>query len=207
MPKISTQTHTKPLVCSFCRQEKASLKSNLHCGICQNLFCKDCLQFVEDSSFSFLNSIPEFLRHNAYCVPCYDQQVLPALQEYSKKMEQAKQVSLFFKKVTQTPVLRRSKTKVNVVNCPDRSEALMRLAFSAVELSFNALIEIDLNSEKKVVHGYQSLFWNASAYPAEIGRSKHEEKILRAEKPQPEVFRKGKKEWAGGEEGLRRLPH
>ncbi len=184
----------KETVCSFCHQAKPTLKNNLHCGVCQKIFCKDCLHFVETSTFSFLKTIPELLTHETYCIPCHEQHFIPAKNEYDQKMEKAKQITLFFKKLAKSsPVLRRAKERVSVTKCPDRSEALMRLAFTAAELSFNSLIEIELTSEKNVVAGYKNLLWTASAHPADVAATRHEEKMLLAEKPQPKVIPKGKK--------------
>ncbi len=178
---------TTPILCSSCLQPKASLKNNLHCGICERLLCKDCAQFVEGSFFSFLKVIPEELNQSTYCGTCYDQKILPARESYLEIMERAKQVYAFFKK-DHIPLIRRSKNPVSVKDCPDYDETLLRLAFFAAEQSFNALLEVNLVSEKVFNHGYQSLIWSGTAFPAEIRAASLEENRLKKknEKPQPE---------------------
>jgi len=125
---------------------------------------------------------------------CFQDRVLPAQKSYLEKMEAAKGVYVFFKK-HHIPLVKRSKNLVSVKDCPDKEEALLRLAFQAVEQGFNALIEANLVSKKVFVNAYQSLNWNASAYPAEIRAESLEENRLKAKKdqPLPELIRKKKK--------------
>lgn len=182
-----------PVICSACLQAKSSLKNNLHCGICDVLLCKDCVHFHDDTFFSFLKEIPVDLSHKVYCLPCYDQKVEPAKAPYLEVKEKAKDVYVFFKKHN-VPLIRRSKNFVNVENCPDREEILLRLAFFAAEQSFNALVEVNLIPEKRVINGYQSLYWSGKAYPAEIRVSSLDENRYGVkDKPQPERIRKKKK--------------
>lgn len=193
MPK-TLHTDISPLLCSSCLQPKASLKNNFHCGLCENLLCKDCIQFVEESSFSFWKVVPDELKRSTYCGVCYDQKVVPAKESYSEIMERAKQVYVFFKK-QHIPLIHRSKTPVTVQDCPDREEALLRLAFFAAEQSFNALVDAKLVSEKVFVSGYQSLSWSGTAFPAQVRTASLERDRWggKTEKPQPERIRKKKK--------------
>jgi hypothetical protein len=189
-----THTHPSPLLCSACLQPKASLKNNLHCGLCEKRLCKDCIQFVEESSFSFLNVVPDALKRGAYCAVCYDQTVAPARESYFETLERAKQVYVFFKK-DHIPLLHRSKTPVTVQDCPDREQALLRLAFFAAEQSFNALVEAKLVSKKVYVRGYQSLRWSGTAFPAQVRTEGLERDRWsgKMDTPQPERIRKKKK--------------
>ncbi len=178
--------------CASCLQSKPSLKSKLQCGVCECLLCKDCVQFLEEDHFSFLKEPAEELKHKTYCRNCYDEKVMPAHEAYLELMERAKQVYVFFKKHN-IPLIRKSKHWVSVQDCPDREEALLRLAFFAAEQSFNALVEANLISEKRFVNGYQSLIWHGKAYPAEIRVAGLEEnRFKEKEKPQPERIRKKK---------------
>ncbi|MFO1520072.1 MAG: hypothetical protein U1F57_10480 [bacterium] len=178
------------LPCSACLQPKARLR----CGLCEKSLCKDCALFVDESSFSFLKTVPDELRRNTYCAPCYDGKVAPAKESYSQIMDRAKQVYVFFKK-HHIPLITRSKHPVTVKDCPDRDEALLRLAFLAAEQSFNALLEVNLVSEKIYVSGYRSLSWSGSAFPAKVRGESIERHELgtRTEKPQPERIQRKKK--------------
>ncbi len=174
---------------------KVSSEKSFRCGVCDCLLCKECAQFQEESFFSFLKEIPKALRHSIYCAPCHAREVEGAKQPYLELLEKAKEVYVFFENRA-VPLIRRSKTKVSVENCPDRDETLLRLAFFAAEQSFNALVEVELNSEKVFNHGYQSLNWSGTAYPAEIRAASLDENRWKKKKeiPQPErIVRKKKK--------------
>src|SRR5687768_17088878 len=79
-------------VCLSCRRPKAVLE----CEICTADLCKDCAQFLEAGTFSFLKNIPEELKHTHYCMSCYNEQVEPALETYNETMERARGVYFFF---------------------------------------------------------------------------------------------------------------
>ncbi len=114
---------------------------------------------------------------------------------YLELLEQAKNVYVFFKKHS-VPLIKRSKTQVSVKDCPDREETLLRLAFLAAEQSFNALIEVNLNSEKVFdAGGYQYLNWSGTAFPAEVRSASLVENRWKKKKeiPQPERISRKKK--------------
>ncbi len=185
--------NTVALICSSCLQAKASLKSNLHCGICECLLCKECVQFLDESSFSFLKVVPDELKQKIYCTTCYEQKVAPAKGPYLELMERAKHVYVFFKK-TNIPLIKRSKTQVSVEDCADREETLLRLADFSAEQSFKALVEVNLTPEKVFINGYRRLSWSGTACPAAIrALSLEENHLKKKEKPQPERIRKNKK--------------
>jgi len=180
-------------ICSSCLRKIASEK-NFRCGICESLLCKDCAQFQEESFFSFFKEVPKTLSHPIYCASCYAQEVEKAKGPYLELLEKAKEVYVFFEKRA-VPLIRRSKTKVSVEGCPDRDETLLRLAFFAAEQSFNALVEVELTSEKVFNHGYQSLMWSGSAHPAQVRAASLDENRWKKKKeiPQPERILKKKK--------------
>ncbi len=180
--------------CSSCLQSKSTLKNNLRCGVCENLLCKDCVQFLDENFFSFLREIPEDLKHKVYCAPCYDEKVLPVKGSYLDTLEKAKTVYVFEKK-NNIPLQQRCKHQVSVEKCPDYKEALLRLAFAAAEQSYNALVEVNMVPEKVYVNGYQSLIWSGTGYPATIFAERLEENRMKKknEKPEPERITKKKK--------------
>ncbi len=155
-------------ICFSCHEPKPSLKSNLRCELCQCLLCKECILFLEDHFFSFMKKIPEELKYISYCANCYDEKVAPARKNYLKMMEKAKNVYIFQRKDQRLPVIRQSKTKLKVENCPDQKETLLRLAFLAVEQNFNGLLEVKVTSEKVRINGYQKLKWSGTGFPAEM---------------------------------------
>jgi hypothetical protein len=158
--------HASAFICSSCQQPKT--KNVFHCGVCQKIVCKSCIQFLEESSFSFLKKVPEELSKAFYCVACYDQHVAPAMAHYLEVMEHAKEVYIFFKKDKDISQLKRSNVPLSVINCPDRDETILRLAFLAAELSCNAVVEVDVVSEKIRNHGYQTSSWSGKGFPAHV---------------------------------------
>ncbi|EKD42070.1 MAG: hypothetical protein ACD_73C00346G0002 [uncultured bacterium] len=165
------------LVCFSCGQSKATLKKDLHCGICQVLLCKDCTQFLEDSFFSFLKKVPDDLAHTTYCVACYEQKVAPSIAPYEEIMARAKDIYVFYKQDKNIPIIRSSKNKLIVADCPDRRETILRLAFFAAEQSSNAIIQVDLIPKKIRIDGYQTTSWSGTGFPAMIRESRLVENI------------------------------
>ncbi len=156
-------------ICISCSKPKA----NRSCGLCQESICKHCTQFLEEGSFTFLKELPSDLSHIAYCNPCYDEKVAPALASYQEVLERAKKVYVFFKTQRKPfPLLKKSRDRVEVKNCPDRNETILRLAFFAAELSFNGLVEVDVYSEKMRNKGFEKSQYQGTGFPAQIDESK-----------------------------------
>jgi hypothetical protein len=156
-------------VCNSCNKPKATLE----CGLCQCSLCKYCAQFVEEDHFSFLASIPSYLSHTVYCGPCFDEKISPELQKYDALLEQAKQVDVYFSdQGKETRIIRRLEEPVKIENCPDRDEALLRLAFFAAQGNYNSLVDVELTSEKVRNGGYQTLKWRGVGVPVHVNKKR-----------------------------------
>src|SRR4051812_21012834 len=119
--------------CVACKKPKTVYS----CEICEDPLCKACTQFLEEGTFSFRSELPPELGHSRYCPSCFVTQVEPELEAYREKMELAKQVYFFFKTQKRAiPVLKRAESEVEVEDCADRNETILRLAFFAVEQGF-----------------------------------------------------------------------
>ena len=155
--------------CCVCQKPKAMLE----CGICKSPVCKKCVQFVEAETFSFLKKIPAELSHTTYCGPCYFSKIDPELKLYEQTIEKAKNVAIFYKdQGKETRRMARSTETFSVKKCPDRNEAIMRLAFFAAQAGFNTLVDVDLQSEKIREGSYQHLIWHAEAVPVLLSDEK-----------------------------------
>ncbi len=155
--------------CSICLKSKAGLT----CGICKNPVCKNCAQFLEEDSFSFLKKIPEELTCSAYCPHCFDEKVASKLEQYSITMELAKNVNIFLKNQSkESRIFKSEEPPIKVENCPDPDETLLRLAFIAVQANFNCLINVDIYSRKVREGGYQTLSWSGTGIPTHINNEK-----------------------------------
>nr|BFD61077.1 hypothetical protein CKG001_31840 [Bdellovibrio sp. CKG001]BFD64492.1 hypothetical protein BdHM001_31730 [Bdellovibrio sp. HM001] len=119
-----------------------------------------------------MKEVPEFLSHGAYCGPCYDAKIVPELGTYNETMEAAKNIAVFMKDQSkETRNFSRKEAALKVVDCEDREEALLRLAFMTVKADFNALIDVELSYEKIRSGGsYKTHKWSAKGIPTTYHR-------------------------------------
>ena len=152
--------------CVTCHKPKATLV----CGICACSVCKYCAQIMDDGAFSFMAKVPEKLKHQVFCGPCYDTEVAGELQTYNETMERAKEVQVFFKDQSkETRLIKRPERKpYRISDCADHDETVMRLAFLAAQANYNALIEVDVVSEKVRQNSYQTHIWSGTGMPANV---------------------------------------
>ncbi len=124
--------------------------------------------------------VPAELSKGTYCLHCFDATVLPKQKEYQDKLERAEDIYFLTKAYPgYVRVLKRHTKRVQVEACNDRRETILRMAFFAVELGFNAIIEADVKSQKTRNHGHQSSLWSGSAMPAQIDGEQLERSSLR----------------------------
>lgn len=151
--------------CCVCQKPKATLQ----CGLCESPVCKYCAQFLDEDQFSFIPDLAKELRHSTYCGPCYDARVAPELQAYEETMQKARNITVFFNVDSkQTRNFKRTEKPFKVRDCADREEALLRLAFLAVQGQFNALIDVDIVSEKIREGSYQTTKYHGTGMPAQV---------------------------------------
>ena len=156
-------------VCSNCQKSKAALS----CGICESIICKYCAQFLEEETFSYLPEIPADLSHSVYCQTCFQDKVEGALQAYNHDLESAKEILVFFKNQgKETRLIKRLEDPIQVENCLDHKDVVMRLAFLAVKAKLNGIVDIVVTSEKVRTGSYQTLKWKGIGVPAHIRADK-----------------------------------
>ncbi len=154
--------------CASCRKALNG-RTDFTCECCGERACKSCQEFLPEGTFSFLSTVPETLRHSRYCRVCHEREVLPALDAYNESMEKARGLNFIFKGHGRAiPVLRRAQEAIRIEDCADRDETILRMAFRAVELGFNAVIEGVVTSEKVRNEGYQTSRWKGSCVPVEL---------------------------------------
>jgi hypothetical protein len=155
--------------CSSCNKPKA----NYQCGICEDDLCKNCTEFLEEGAFSFYKNTPVELTHTAYCDTCFHEHVTEARVAYNDLMAKAKEVFIFSTaQKKHIPILKRARERIEVKNCDDKEEIVMRLAFLAAEENYNGVIEVDVKTTKVINGGYQKSVYNASGIPALIDEVK-----------------------------------
>jgi len=160
-----------PNVCSICRKPKATK----NCDLCGALICGGCTQFLEEGTFSFLKDTPKDITHSWYCSNCFESKVTPAREAYDEVMTRAKNLYVFFKaQKREPPILKRAKKPVKEVDRVDRDETILRLAFAAAEMGYNALIDTDVVAVKVRNEGYQKMSWRGTATPAQVDAERFE---------------------------------
>lgn len=115
--------------------------------------------------------VPENVRHAVYCHSCFAENVIPAEAAYDQDVERAKQVLIFYKNEhKETRFVKRLEDPVTVKACVDREETILRLAFQAVIKGYNAVLDVDLFSEKIRTGAYQTKMWHAAGVPAQVDK-------------------------------------
>jgi hypothetical protein len=157
--------------CVSCGKPKAVL----NCEVCDDAICKKCDQLLAPETFSFLAKIPEELSHLHYCGNCYDSLVAPELDVYQEAMERAKNAFVFFTtQRKETPLIKKAREVFKVENCIDRDETILRLAFFAAQLNYNAIVEVEVEAEKVRSGAYQTSRWSGRGIAAQIDAKKME---------------------------------
>lgn len=149
-------------------------KSGLICGICAASLCKGCAVFLEEDSFSFLPTVPAELSHSVYCGSCFVEKVTPEMDSYLRTMEQAKNIAVFEKNQgKETRFLSRKEKTVQVNDCADKAETLLRLAFFAAKANFNAIIDVEVTGKKAHEGGsYKRTVYSGSGVPTHVDARK-----------------------------------
>lgn len=113
--------------------------------------------------------VSEELTHWAYCPQCFDEKVRPAQQTYDDIMSRAKNVFVFYKTQSkETRAIKRKEAVMQVANCHDKEETLLRLAFLAAFENFNTLVDVEISSKKIITDGYQSSVYVGVGVPTRL---------------------------------------
>jgi hypothetical protein len=163
-----------PDPCISCRKALQPGKA-ADCELCRAGVCRACLQFLEPGSFSFRARVAPELRHSRYCPACFDAHVAPAQESYEATLALAREAFIFQGNQRHPlPIQRRHKQRLRVEDQRDRDEAILMLAFQAVELGYNAVLEAEVRAEKVRNQGYQTSRWSGSGEPALVDRARLE---------------------------------
>lgn len=139
----------------------------MQCFGCKEAVCKTCAQFLDEDTFSFSESIPNGLEEGAYCVQCFETKVRPEIVAYDQMVSSAKDIQVFMKNQSKEyRLLKRAEKPVQVVDCEDREETLLRLAFLALEAGFDTLVDVDIFPKKVRAGTYQKSMWQGVGIPA-----------------------------------------
>ena len=148
--------------CVACQKPKAPLA----CTLCAAALCKACAQFTDELTFTFAVDQPAA---GTYCPGCFDREVAPKIAEYEDVLSRARDVNVFYRtQGKESRFIRRIEKPIQVEECDDKDETVLRLAFLAARAGCNALVDVDLDS-RKVIHGkWQTSKWRGTAVPAKV---------------------------------------
>ncbi len=128
---------------------------------------------MEAETFSFYSQIPAELAHTTYCFTCYEKTIVPGLEKYNQTMEAAKEIAVYFHdQGKESRLIKRDADPVQVNDCPDRNETLLRLAFFAAQNGYNAMVDVRLTGLKVKSGSRQSQIWSGQGIPAHVDPSK-----------------------------------
>jgi hypothetical protein len=155
--------------CFSCGKSKALL----NCGLCQTVVCKYCAQFLEEDRAPYLTPVPTELSHTVYCYPCYTEQVAPVLEDYDEQLKAAKNIMIFSKAQNkETHFIKRIEEPLVITDCDSEADVLMKMAFIALKLEYNAIIDVTTNSKKVKIGSYQTTKWSGTGIPTDVQDSK-----------------------------------
>jgi hypothetical protein len=155
--------------CGSCGSSK--LKAS--CPLCETQVCSKCVVWMPDGAFSFLPERPAVLAHSHYCRDCFADQIEEPWMRYQEDEHKAREAFVFFQSQRAgIPILKREKNTLKVTNNPDRDETILRLAFQAVILGHNAIIDCEVKSQKDRHGGWQKMIWSGSAVAATVDEEK-----------------------------------
>jgi hypothetical protein len=131
--------------------------------------CRKCRIFLGEDQFNLVPERAGELKHSFYCGACFDQHVEPFKAEYDATFERAKGINVLYRNSKSLHnTLRKAEKALKVENSPDRDEAIFALAFQAAEGGFNAIMDVEVSSQKLRNAGWQKTSWSARGVPAEI---------------------------------------
>ena len=117
--------------------------------------------------------VPANLRHSTFCLSCYSEHVAANVEKYDELIAKAKQIIVFEKsQAKETRLIKKIEEPVHVHNCPDKDETLLRLAFFAAEMNYNAIIDVILTPKKILTGNYQTTSWTGSGVPVNVTSDK-----------------------------------
>ncbi len=129
---------------------------------------------MEPDSFPFLEAVPEELQLVHYCPTCFEETMVPAQEKYEAMMALARKINIFFVTEKNLPrLLKKAHRPVQIQNCKDRDETVLRLGFKAAELGFNSLVKVDVSATQIRNLTHQKNSWHGVGIPADIDESRY----------------------------------
>lgn len=88
-------------------------------------------------------------------------------------MNAAQEIMVFMKvQNKETRNIKRLEEPVSVVDCADRAETILRLAFFTAQMNYNSVIDVDITSRKILTGNYQTTVFSGTGIPAHVNEAK-----------------------------------
>lgn len=154
-------------------------KKQLPCISCESLVDKVDAQIVDADLFPYLNQMPKGIQEGVYCPQCFAIKVSDPLNQYQNQVDRAKNVNVFFAKQSkESRFVRRTEKPLQVRECSDPDDVVMRLAFKAVEVNKNSIVDVAMTSHKVQNGKWHTTIWAGTAIPAQIDDRELQRKFL-----------------------------
>jgi hypothetical protein len=150
--------------CSSCLQAKAPLE----CIYCKSSLCKDCVQFVDENSYPFFALFEKKITFGNQCPTCFEKNSSDWVSEYNEIYEKAKNIDVFYRRISgkETRLMKRIEPALQVDQCADEKEVLLKLAFCAVQKQATSVIDIEVFSKKFKDGSYTTVVWHGTGIAA-----------------------------------------
>ena len=146
-------------------------KKIIKCVSCEVEVKKNLTEIIHDDTFAFLSNPPS-IPFGIYCIPCFEAKVRTHIDNYNDLLDKAKNVNLYYvAQSKESRFVRRKEKPIHISDARSREDAILLLAFRAVELGFNAIVDVELNSKKIRNGGWHYSVWDATAIPTNIDES------------------------------------
>lgn len=154
-------------VCESCH----SNNTDKICGYCTKPTCKKCVVYCDLELNEWYKNQKDI--HHSACPDCNENVFTPIYEKFESDMNEAKSLPIW--PITyrgKIPISAKSSQLISVKDVKDRKLALLKMAFNAVELGFNALSDVEIKQIKIRDHGYQKMLYNGTSKAIMADRSK-----------------------------------
>lgn len=156
--------------CNHCLSTKSV---QLKCEECGDFTCKACAMIPNLEDFFYYPDKHKLNLKSIYCHACFERNIAEKLSIYKNVLAEAEQVHIFLKKQSkETRLMNRKESLIKVSDCSDEQEVFLRLAYQAVLLGFNAVIDVEPVGVKVREGSYQTTHWSGSGRPSTYNESK-----------------------------------
>lgn len=141
----------------------------LTCVRCSGAVCKNCAHFISADDFLLAVACGETVPDGTFCHGCFLAEVDSALLAYQAAVKAAEDVFVYYRtEAKESYFIRRTERPLKTTETDDRTKAMLQLAYLTAKAGYNCLVDVQLNSKKKITQGYQKSFWSAIGIPAQV---------------------------------------